>query len=92
MTEQQIAALWDQHFHSRSSYYWLDFAEALLEAVDGSLTDDELIELWANHCNKRLSSVPFSIAKDKNKGVEFGHDILDKISNKSCNHVQMNAS
>jgi hypothetical protein len=79
LTTQQLSDLWDTHFHSRSSYYWLDFAEALLVLIGETLPEKQLVEMWEHHCDTRLPQPGYLhfAGEDKNKGVEFGQDILN---------------
>jgi len=79
LTTQQLSDLWAKYYHSRSSYYWLDFAEALLGLIGETLTEKQLVGLWDHHCVTRLPQPGYLhfAGEDKNKGVEFGQDILN---------------
>jgi hypothetical protein len=85
LTQEAIIQLWENYFYSRSSYYWLDFSEALLEQLGENLDEDTLSALWHNHCITRLTPYVFADRQDNAKGSEYAQDIIDYL-NAHCHH------
>lgn len=79
LSKDTIIELWEDYFYSRSSYYWLDFSEALLEQLGESLDEDTLSALWHNHCLTRLTPYVFAERQDNGRGSEFAQDIINYL-------------
>jgi hypothetical protein len=85
LTKESIIQLWEDYFYSRSPFYWLDFSEALLEALEENLDEDTLSDLWHHHCLTRLTPYVFADRQDNARGSEFAQDIIDYLK-AHCHH------